>query len=59
LVDLSIGEIRHLISGLQRAAGIVLDHLFAWSLWRRVHQAIAKLSHWRRSQREAVNKTQL
>ena len=38
-----MGEIRQLISGLQRAAAIVLDHLFGWTLWRRIHQAVAKL----------------
>jgi hypothetical protein len=46
-------EIRHLISGLQHAAGIMLDHLFGWSLWRRIHQAIAQRCHWQRHQREA------
>jgi len=59
LVALSMGEIRRLISGLQRAAGIVLDHLFGWSLWRRIHQAIAKHCHWQRHQREAYAQTQL
>ena len=48
-----MGEIRQLISGLQRAAGLVLDHLFGWSLWRRIHQAVAKHCHWQRHQREA------
>jgi hypothetical protein len=59
LVDLSAGEIRHLISVLQRAAGIALDHLFGWSLWRRIHQAVAKLCHWQRHQREAQAQAQL
>jgi hypothetical protein len=59
LVDLSTGEIRRLISGLQRTAGIALDHLFGWSLWRRIHQAIAEACHWQRQQREARVQAQL
>jgi hypothetical protein len=59
LVDLSAGEIRHLISGLQRIAGIVLDHLFGWSLWRRIHQAMAEHCHWQRHQHEAHAQAQL
>jgi hypothetical protein len=59
VVDLSTGEIRHLISRLQLAAGIALDHLFAWSLWRRIHQSIAKACHWRRRLCEASLETQL
>jgi hypothetical protein len=54
MVDLSTGEIRRLISRLQRAAGVALEHLFAWSLWRRIHQAVAKACHWRRRLREAA-----
>jgi hypothetical protein len=37
----------------------VLDHLFGWSLWRRIHQAIAKARHWQRQQREARTQAQL
>jgi hypothetical protein len=54
-----MGEIRQLISGLQRAAGIVLDHLFGWSLWRRLHQAVAKHCHRQHHQRQACAQTQL
>ena len=54
-----MGEIRQLISGLQRAAGIVLDPLFGWSLWRRIHQAVAKHWHWQRHQRKAYAQAQL
>jgi SRSO17 transposase len=46
MVDLSVGEIRHLISRLLLVAGIALDSIFAWSFWRRMHQAVAKLCHW-------------
>jgi hypothetical protein len=46
MVDLSVGEIRHLISRLLLVAGLALDAIFAWSCWRRLHQAVAKLCHW-------------
>jgi hypothetical protein len=26
--------------------------IFAWSLWRRAHQALAKLCHWKHHMRE-------
>jgi hypothetical protein len=37
----------------------VLDHLFGWSLWRRIHQAVAKICHRQRHQREAYEQAQL
>jgi SRSO17 transposase len=46
MVDLSVGEIRHLISRLLLVAGFAFDAIFAWSFWRRMHQAVAKLCHW-------------
>jgi SRSO17 transposase len=46
LVDFSVCEIRHLISRLLLVAGLALDSIFAWSFWRRMHQAVAKLCHW-------------
>jgi SRSO17 transposase len=42
----SVGEIRHLISRLLLVMGIALDAIFAWSIWRRMHQAVAKACHW-------------
>jgi len=48
VVDLSTNEIRHLISRLQQLAGLTLGHVLAWSLWRRRHQAAAKICHWKR-----------
>jgi SRSO17 transposase len=45
-VALSVCEIRHLISRLLLVAGLALDPIFAWSLWRRMHQTVAKLCHW-------------
>ncbi len=47
MVDLSVGEIRHLISRLLLAVGLALEPIFAWSFWRRMHQAVAKLCHWK------------
>ena len=47
MVDLSVCEIRHLISRLLLVAGIALDSIFAWSFWRRMHQAVAKVCHWK------------
>jgi SRSO17 transposase len=46
MVGFSVGEIRHLISRLLLMLGIALDAIFAWSLWRRMHQAVAKACHW-------------
>jgi SRSO17 transposase len=46
LVDFSVCEIRRLISRLMLVAGTALDHIFAWSFWRRMHQAVAKVCHW-------------
>jgi hypothetical protein len=47
MVDFSVCEIRHLISRLLLAIGIALDAIFAWSFWRRMHQAVAKVCHWK------------
>jgi SRSO17 transposase len=47
LVDLSACEIRRLISRLMLVAGTALAHIFAWSFWRRMHQAVAKACHWK------------
>jgi len=47
MVALSVCEIRHLISRLLLVAGLALDAIFAWSVWRRMHQAVAKLCLWK------------
>jgi SRSO17 transposase len=47
LVALSVCEIRHLISRLLLTVGLALEPIFAWSFWRRMHQAVAKLCHWK------------
>jgi SRSO17 transposase len=46
VVAFSVGEIRHLISRLLLVLGIALEAIFAWSIWRRMHQAVAKACHW-------------
>jgi SRSO17 transposase len=46
MVALSVSEIRHLISRLLLVAALALEPIFAWSAWRRMHQAAAKLCHW-------------
>jgi SRSO17 transposase len=46
IVDFSVCEIRHLISRLLLMLGITLGQIFAWSFWRRMHQAVAKACHW-------------
>jgi hypothetical protein len=38
-------EIRRLIAQFRLSAGLCLDLILSWSLWRRLHQAIAKASH--------------
>jgi hypothetical protein len=47
MLDLSVCEIRHLISRLLLVVGLALEPIFAWSVWRRIHQAVAKLCHWK------------
>jgi len=44
----SIHDIRHLISRLQQLVSLTLEHVLAWSFWRRLHQAAAKICHWKR-----------
>jgi hypothetical protein len=41
-------EIRRLITRFQVSTGLCLDFILSWSLWRRVHQAVAKACHWQR-----------
>jgi hypothetical protein len=33
---------------LQQLAGLTLGYVLAWSVWRRLHQAAAKICHWKR-----------
>ena len=48
LADFSVCEMRRLISRLLLVAGRALDEIFAWSFWRRMHQAVAKACQWKR-----------
>ena len=41
-------EIRRLIAQFRLSAGLCLDLILSWSIWRRVHQAVAKACHWKR-----------
>jgi hypothetical protein len=41
-------ETRRLIARLQLTVGLCLDHILQWSLWRRIHQAVAKACHYKR-----------
>src|SRR4051794_31100831 len=47
-IAFSMPEIRRLITRFQLSAGLCIDFILAWSLWRRVHQAVAKACHWKR-----------
>ena len=44
----SMPEIRRVIARFQMTAGVCLEDILAWSLWRRLHQAVAKACHWKR-----------
>jgi hypothetical protein len=54
-------EIRRLIARFQLTIGRSLDHILQWSLWRRIHQAVAKAYHYQRTAAKYINllKTQL
>ena len=41
-------EIRRLIARFQLTVGLCLDHILQWSLWRRIHQGVAKACHYKR-----------
>lgn len=47
-IDLTIPEIRHLIGRLFRPSTTPPHRLLAWSIWRRLHQAPARRTHYRR-----------
>jgi hypothetical protein len=47
-VRLSVQEIRHLLSHLLFRARPDPWHWLLWSLWRRIHQAMAQICHYRR-----------
>src|SRR3954449_7593586 len=41
-------EIRRLIARFQLTVGLCLDLILQWSVWRRIHQAVAKRCHYKR-----------
>ena len=48
LVALSVQELRRLIAYLQAVRPPDMGFRWAWSIWRRHHQAIAKQCHYRK-----------
>jgi SRSO17 transposase len=48
LIPLTVNEIRHLFAKLVATTAHTIGHWLAWSRWRRLHQARAKTSHYRR-----------
>jgi hypothetical protein len=48
-------EIRRLIARFQRIVGLSLDRILQWSLWRRIHQAVAKAYHYQRTAAKYLN----
>lgn len=50
LLPLTVSEIRRLLSRLIWTIAHSIDHILAWSRWRRRHQARARRCHYRRRQ---------
>jgi hypothetical protein len=48
LVAISVQELRRLITHLQTARPPDMGFRWAWSVWRRRHQAKAKRAHYRK-----------
>lgn len=48
LIPLTVNEIRRLFAKLVTTTTHTISHSLAWSRWRRLHQARAKTSHYRR-----------
>src|SRR5262249_47650873 len=48
LIPLTVPEVRRLLSGVVWRALAPVEHVLAWSRWRRHHQAVAKRCHYRR-----------
>jgi hypothetical protein len=48
LIPLTVNEIRRLFAKLITTAAHTVGRWLAWSRWRRLHQARAKTSHYRR-----------
>jgi hypothetical protein len=48
LIPLSVPEVRRLLWGVVWRAFPTVEHVVAWSTWRRRHQAVAKRCHYQR-----------
>ena len=48
MVPLSIAEIRRLFFNLVCELTLSFAYRLAWSCWRRTHQAVARLCHYKR-----------
>jgi hypothetical protein len=48
LIPLTVNEIRRLFAKLIATTTHTITHWLAWSRWRRLHQARARTSHYRR-----------
>ena len=48
LIPLTVPEVRRLLWGVVWRAVPSVEHVLAWSTWRRHHQAVAKHCHYRR-----------
>jgi hypothetical protein len=48
VVSLSVPEVRHLLASLLWRVASDAALVWAWSLWRRGHQAIARACHYKR-----------
>jgi hypothetical protein len=47
MVPLSVPEVRRLFHYLVGQRPLCILHRLAWSFWRRTHQAIARLCHYK------------
>jgi hypothetical protein len=48
LIPLTVPEVRRLLVGVVWRALPSVEHVLAWSTWRRRHQAVAKRCHYQR-----------
>ena len=48
LIPLPVPEVRRLLWGVVWRAFPSVEHVLAWSTWRRHHQAVAKRCHYQR-----------
>jgi hypothetical protein len=48
MVPLSVAEIRRLFIHLVVKPSLSFAYYLAWSFWRRTHQALARLCHYKR-----------